>query len=143
MSKKEQSNPRIPSPVRFTLSKSHILRGRRNFKRLFESSSLITSATVNLRYSTFSKSDKGLCIGFIAPKRLGDAVERNHIKRLMREAYRLNQYIISDYLSEAGCGLHAVFMAKKDNLDYKAVEADIVMLLNKLHTRLLSIQSHF
>ena len=43
-----------------------------------------------------------LQIGFTTGRGIRRAVDRNRIKRFMREAYRLNQYILRDALKEAG-----------------------------------------
>ena len=138
MREKELSNLTAPSPRRFTLPKSHILRGKRNFKRLFTKSSLITSQSVNLRFAQYPSADEGFQIGFISPKKIGTAVQRNRAKRLMREAYRLNQHLITDVVRELNIGLHAVFMARSAKLEFSQVNDDIVTMLNELRTRLLS-----
>ena len=82
MSEKEQSNITVAPPRRFTLPKSRILRGKRNFQNLFSGTTLIKSPSVNLRYTTFSSSEWDFKIGFISPKKTGNAVQRNNAKRI-------------------------------------------------------------
>lgn len=137
MSKKEQSNLAAPS-LRFSLPKSQILRGKRNFKRLFTRSFLITSPLVNLRFATYSSSDEGFLISFISPKKIGNAVQRNRCKRLMREAYRLNKHIISDLFDRTDIGLHAAFVARTKHMDFHSIEKHVVTLLTELRSRILS-----
>lgn len=138
MRKKEQSNLAAPSPRRFTLPKSQILRGRRNFQQLFSSSENISSTTVNLRFATYPSTDEGLKFGFIAPKRTGNAVTRNRSKRLMREAFRLNKHDLIDTLTQNEQSLHAVFIIKRSDVDFATVQNDIVTLLAELRSRILS-----
>src|SRR5690554_4069292 len=133
---KEPSNHTNSPERRFTLPKSHILSGRRNFEELFESSSFLAGSTVNLRYTTSPDSHNKMLVGFIAPKRIGNAVKRTHTKRLMREAYRLNQYILSEVPEIEKTGLHFVFMAKQANLTFPEVQKDVVQLLNSLRSQL-------
>jgi ribonuclease P protein component len=138
MRKKEQSNLAAPSPRRFTLPKSHILRGRRNFQRLFANSKFIHTPTITIRYASYFSQDEEFKIGFISPKKIGTAVKRNRTKRLMREAYRLNKHILSDCLLNFDGALHAVFIARRSDLDYQSVESDMVTLLENLRSQILS-----
>ena len=138
MREKEPSNHTDSPDRRFTLSKSHILRGRRNFEELFSGSSLLTSKEVNLRYTTYPNTDRKILVGFIAPKKLGKAVQRIRTKRLLREAYRLNQHIITELPEITELGLHYVFMAKQADLTFDVVERNVVDLLKKLRSQLIS-----
>ncbi|MGN8225796.1 ribonuclease P protein component [Gracilimonas sp. BCB1] len=138
MREKEPSNHTDSPDRRFTLSKSHILRGRRNFEELFSSSSLLTSKEVNLRYRTYPDADKNVLVGFIAPKKIGNAVKRIRAKRLLREAYRLNQHIITELPEITEMGLHYVFMAKHANLTFDMAERSVTDLLKQLRSTLTS-----
>lgn len=141
MREKELSNLTDSPERRFTLSKSHILRGRRNFEELFSGSSILRSQNVNLRYATYPNADKNMLVGFIAPKKIGKAVQRIRTKRLLREAYRLNQHIITELPITAEKGLHYAFMAKSADLTYETVQDEVIALLEQLRDRLLSKNS--
>lgn len=56
----------------------------------------------------FNKNDNGLCrLGITASKKTGKAIQRNRVKRLVREFFRLNRDLLSDstdYIIIAGRG---------------------------------------
>lgn len=73
----------------FRLSKSEIFRGKHDFNAVHNHGrSFVNHALVLLVVSDERYNGK---VGFAAGKRLGGAVIRNRVKRLMREAYRLNK----------------------------------------------------
>ncbi|OAN61375.1 hypothetical protein A8B79_07905 [Balneola sp. EhC07] len=138
MSEKGQSNITVAPPRRFTLPKSRILRGKRNFQNLFSGTALIKSPSVNLRYTAFNTSEWDFKIGFISPKKTGNAVQRNNAKRVMRESFRLNQHEIIQTVQELGVGLHCVLIARNTNLRFAEVQTHVVTMLDELRNRLLS-----
>lgn len=143
MRRKERSNFTEQPVRRFTLPRSHILRGRRNFEELFSSSSILTSPNVNLRYTIYIDADRNTLVGFIAPKKIGNAVQRIRAKRLLREAYRLNQHIITELPNIAEMGLHYAFMAKHANLTFDSVQHDVIQLMEELRNKLTPKNSPF
>ncbi|MBP3232309.1 ribonuclease P protein component [Anaerovibrio sp.] len=71
------------------LPKSRILRRRIDFQRVHRFGKSYSNRYLVLYVLTASGlEDK---VGFAAGKKLGNAVTRNRVKRLMRECYRLNQ----------------------------------------------------
>lgn len=141
MREKEPSNFTAPSPRRFTLPKSHILRGRRNFQELFKSTKFINTPTISVRFATYPSNKEGFKVGFISPKKIGNAVQRNRYKRLLREVYRLNKYMLSEVMADFNGSLHIVFIARHAKPDYHTVENDMVTLLGDLRSRILSANS--
>lgn len=120
---------------KFTLPKHRILRGKKNFQQLFESGSVLHGSAVQFRYLLTGK-ENGVKIGFIAKKSLGNAVTRNRTKRLLREAWRLQQEEMINLADRSDTGIHGVFMAKRTDLTFQIVQNETRELIEKLQGRM-------
>jgi ribonuclease P protein component len=69
----------------------------------------------------------------VSRKNFRKASERNHLKRLIREAYRKNKYILHEFLMEKRlqCDFSLVFIGK-EALAYSTLEEKIIKLLERL-----------
>lgn len=132
--KKDRSNQSSSSRSSLGLPRESILRGRTNFQRLFDDNSAITyfATYIKIRFHLFKSEAKGCKIGFIVPKKLGKATKRNRVKRLLREAYRLNQHILTDSAESFSVCFHGVLIAKTIDIDFKTAEAEVTELLNRV-----------
>lgn len=117
------------SSRRYTLPKSKILRGRTHFGQLFSNeATVIYSRLVSLRFRVYN--ERADCkMAFIVPKKRGKAVQRNRVKRLLKEAYRLNQYMLFDEVSTAAITFHGALIAKTVDVEYEEVESNVIELL--------------
>ncbi|TNJ39517.1 ribonuclease P protein component [Chlorobaculum thiosulfatiphilum] len=85
------------------LPRSEIVRGKSTISRLFNKGSRLKGGSLLLIYSSSRPVDKAgrtpVRVLFTVGKKLAPrAVDRNRIKRLMREAYRLEKNILSGML---------------------------------------------
>lgn len=132
MSIKGRSNRPLSSNDDFSLPRAKILRGRKNFKRLFEQDAhVIRKEYVSLRYQIVDDSSFGCLMGFIVRKSLGKANKRNRMKRLLKEAYRLHQHMLSAPLRDRQLTFHGALMANAIGVSYDNVERDVVALLEQ------------
>ena len=73
----------------FELPKSEIIKSKQDFNRVYSQGKSFVSRDLVI-YVLHDEKLNGK-VGFAAGKKLGCAVVRNRIKRLLREAYRLNK----------------------------------------------------
>jgi ribonuclease P protein component len=84
--------------MKYTLGKEEKLKSRKLIEHLFGEGKRVKSFPLQLIYLQISHdSEFPIKVGFSVPKRVVKlAVDRNRIKRMMREVYRTNKYIISE-----------------------------------------------
>lgn len=120
-----------------SLPRSKILRGRKNFKRLFENDAqVIRNQIIDLRFQILDTDSSGCLMGFIVKKSLGKAYKRNRMKRLLKEAYRHHQHMLSKPVSDASVTFHGAFMAQTIGAAYADVEKNVIALLSKVRDQL-------
>lgn len=132
--KKGRNSANVSDKPDLSLSRGKILKGKRNFQRLFEQSSVLRAPGVHLRYRIYDDPSEGCFIGFIAAKKLGKAVKRNKLKRLLREVYRTHQHLLSGLFASNAFGFHGVLLAQKVDVTFHSLEKEMVPMLEKMRT---------
>lgn len=119
------------------LNKSERLHSEKLIESIFRSTTYIKSFPLLFIYNKLDKQHHiGFQVLFSAPKKkFPRAVDRNRIKRLMREAYRLNKQGFLDFFSEGpACG--AFIFTNKELPDIKTIEKAIHKIIKGLHETL-------
>lgn len=103
--------------------------------RLFEKGESFISYPVRVVWiennNDLSKGAKVLIS--VSKKKLRHAVDRNRVKRLVREAYRLNKTVLSDVIAETGKSLSLCFIwLPSDIIDFKKVERKMTDALDRI-----------
>ena len=126
-----------------TLKKSEILRGYSVFSDILKSGELIQARGLRCYFRKVSpdKSGAGVLAGFAVPrKEVPLAVDRNRLKRLMREAYRLNKSAVNDTMRARESGLQIVLLFRKQKeqdvrlIRFAEVERAMIEVLDKLNS---------
>ena len=80
-----------------------------------------------------SESEPSSVLVSVPKKRFKRAVKRNRLKRLMREAYRLNKIPLIEKLEEKQMQIHIAFnYVSNDVLDFPTIEKKMLLSLQKL-----------
>ena len=109
---------------RFTLPRSEKLRRPADFNRVYSEGKKIGDARLALFFGPFASENTRL--GVSVSKRIGNAVTRNRVKRLLREAFRLNKHRM-----KKGYDLLFVARAGVRDLKFRQVEAVVMELLRR------------
>ncbi|MEA3446146.1 MAG: ribonuclease P protein component [Bacteroidota bacterium] len=120
---------------RYTLSKKERLCKRKTIKQLFEQGNSFLIFPYKVIWMDFDIEPK-LPAKFgvtVSKKNFKSAVKRNRIKRLSREAYRLNKHVL--YKASTQKEKTRVFMLiyiSRDILSFGQIEGKIILILRRL-----------
>ena len=101
---------------------------------LFQKGMVVKAWPVTAFYfkGTFSDTPVRMAVS-VPKKRIRLAVNRNRIKRMMREAYRLHQNQISDFFRDKKISLSIMFVFNANEVpEYKLIESKIILILQRL-----------
>ena len=127
----------------FTYQKKDKLKSRKQMQFLFSKGTAITIHPIRLLY-TIEKEEAGifsnglLQAGVGAPSRqFRKAVQRNKVKRLLREGYRLEKPNFTNSISITNTRLNLFFLYVDANVQtQQQIQATIKLLLQKLSDKL-------
>ena len=128
--------------MKYTLGKEEKLKSTRLIEALFSSGSRINAFPLQLVFLQVShQSSFPIQVGFSVPKRtIKLAVNRNRIKRIMREVYRKNKYLFSENLQNEYIFMF-IYTATKE-MTYIEVEMSLKNINEKFKTKLISETSN-
>ncbi len=117
----------------YSLGKSERLKSRKQIDTLFEAGEKITQFPFRLLYRTVPGGGE-IKAGFtVSSKNFPRAVDRNRIKRLSREAYRLQKNELETGVLNNNNLLHLFFIyTGKEIVSYKEMAAQLKQMLDKL-----------
>ena len=117
--------------MRFTFPKKEKLKSKKLIDKLFKEGKTISSYPIKLIYLKTDLSwDVKIQAGVTVPKKsFKSAVNRNRIKRLLRESYRLNKHLVFNN-SEGNFAFLFLYLGK-DMPDYAFIEKHMVNILEK------------
>ena len=123
----------------FQFPKNQKLCSEKEIEILFKTGSFMSERPFKivwqLKKSTENPTAKALIV--VSKKRLKLAVERNFIKRRIKESYRLQKKNLESFLKKHGFQLTLAIIYQNDKLlDYKTIEMKINILINRLINKL-------
>jgi ribonuclease P protein component len=128
---------------RFTLPARARVKQRRAFDQLFLTGQSVRQHPLRLTWiltDTLTEKREYLRAGFSVPKRkFKHAVDRNLLKRRMREAYRLQALPLRDFCEEKNLYLDILFVYQHHApVTYQEIASATGLLLKKLQGRLVT-----
>lgn len=122
-----------------SFKKAERLKSKIVIESLFKQGSSLTSFPVKLIWRVVDTNEEAIAqAAFVAPKKgFPRAVDRNRVKRLMREAYRLQKHRLYETLKlkNKKIALMLIYVGKEIE-PYKTLSPKINQLLNKLSDKI-------
>lgn len=122
----------------YTLGKNERLKSRKQIDQLFGKSNSFSLFPIRVLYLIDQPLGASLQAGFsVSTKKFKKAVDRNRIKRLLREAYRMQKKIVLDNLQQRNKGMSVFFIyTGKELPEYPALYTKMGEIINKLNNLL-------
>jgi len=113
----------------FSYSKKEKLKSQKLIEQLFSEGQSVSAYPLRMVYLKTEFTDTQFKTGVSVSKRnFKKAVDRNHIKRLLREAYRLHKTAYFNNISP--CYALMILYIGKDGTDFDSIETKMKQLLD-------------
>lgn len=125
----------------FTFTKNERLSGTKRIDLLFKEGDSFISYPLRVLYFAHEQSGDAKCSILISvpKKRIKRATQRNLIKRLIRESYRLNKTLITTAIEYKS--LDVAFIYVKDAVsDFQTIEKAMQKALTQISNRIIKIE---
>ena len=125
-----------------TLSKNESLKSKTLIRLLFSSKTSNFLYPFKTLYRVLGSEEpvRAQMLISVGKRKIKTAVDRNHIKRLFREAYRLNRQPLMTLLEEKDINIAIAFVYVGDkNPDYQFIEERIIKSIDALVDNINSI----
>ena len=120
------------------LGKPYKLCSKKLIQQIFDEGNSLNSFPFSSRFVLLDKREgKPFQVAFSVPKKkVKSAVDRNRIKRLMKEVIRLNKSIIEEKIpADKQLALFLIYTPREE-FSFEMLNSKMVKLLNKLTTKL-------
>ena len=117
--------------MNFTYPKNEKLKSKITIGLLFSEGKSVSKYPLRLvYYSGALDDDQKIKMGVsVSKKYFKKAVDRNYFKRVLRETYRLNKYLLVDNLDKPYAFM--LFYQSKDRLSYEEINIKTIQLFEK------------
>lgn len=115
----------------FTYSKEEKLKSKKTIALLFSEGKSVSKYPLRLVYAeNHFEREKRIKFGVsVSKKYFKKAVDRNHLKRILRECYRLNKHLIEDAVAKPTAFMF--FYQTKEVLSYQEINEKTILLFKK------------
>ena len=116
-----------------TLGRNERLKSRKLIGRVFEEGKKLNTGSLRTHYLLTKGESTVLQVGVtVSTKNFGRATDRNRVKRLLREAWRIQKNELRDSLREKEQLFVFIIYTAGEILPFESIRADVEKLLNKL-----------
>ncbi len=117
----------------FSLKKHEILRSKKSIKELFENGSSFFLYPFKVQFLPNPDSQNNQVLFSVSKRNFKKAVDRNLLRRRLREAYRLNKNILTTGQKEQFSLSIALIYISKFKLPYKEIEDKLKQVFIRLN----------
>lgn len=114
----------------FTFGKEEKLKSKKQIEQLFAEGKIVKDFPILMKFLKTDANDFPIKVAFSVPKKnFKLAVDRNRIKRLLRETYRLNKHMLLNNVADKYVVMF-IYTDKKE-WSYTELEEKMIAVLNK------------